>query len=139
MTRRRGLELQAAWARYIRPWWPRAESTPNGIGGTDVRNTGIFWEVKTIRNSADGTNRFEPKKWVESALKRAAPGQLVIGVFWPERVGEKSPDKAIALVPAPTLLHLLERAGYTDEQPTGPAYLASLKTKPGKHPEGLPF
>jgi hypothetical protein len=155
VTRRRGLELQGAWARFVRPWFPAAASTPNGIGGNDLQNTpGIFWEVKTIRNTAGpdgepGRNRFDPKTWVESAIRRAKPGQLVIGVFFPERIGAKSPERAIALVPAHTLMYLLERAGYTEQKPTEVSaeigyvmHQVDLYTGPKKapkHPEGLPF
>lgn len=177
MTRARGLALQAAWAEWIRPWFPRARSTPNGVGGTDVQNTpGIFWEVKTIRNTADkttagvgagGRNRFNPRAWVASAAARADTGQLPIGVFFPEGIGEKRPELAIGLLRAPDLMKLLERAGYTEIPSPLVPDLAALDDDAGgkitpavarmleadraewapnldppdnpKHPEGLPF
>lgn len=129
MTRARGLALQKTWAEYVRPWWPKSSSTPNGVGGTDVRNTpGIFWEVKTPR-------RFDPFVWVKSAADRIRAGELPICVFFPERVGEKRPELAIGMVPAPILMLLLERAGYTELTPLA----TTVETKKPAHPKGLPF
>jgi hypothetical protein len=137
MTRRNGLRLQNAWADYIRAWFPRARSTPNGIGGTDVQNTpGIFWEVKTIRTGDDGKNRFEPYKWVKSAADRARGADLPVAIFFPERIGEKRCDQAIMMIPAEAGMRLLERAGYTETSPAA----SNVETGPSvKHPEGLAF
>lgn len=109
MSRARGLVLQNALARYLAAWWPLAESAGAGRPGTDVTNTpGIVWENKTPR-------RFDPYEWTLQAATHARNGQAAVTVYWPDKVGARRPELAIAMMPMPTLMRLLTEAGYTPE------------------------
>jgi hypothetical protein len=103
VSRDRGLELQRALARYLSAWWPSAESTPNGRPGSDVLGTpGIVWENKTPR-------RFDPFAWAAQAQHHVKHGELPVCVYWPDGVGERRPELALAIVPLPELVELLLR------------------------------
>jgi len=121
VSRDRGVRLQNALAAYLRTWWPAAESAGSGRQGRDVLHTpGVWWENKT---GADGEHR--PGQFMRQALKGAAGDgcmacdgacghhDLPVVVWWPPGVGAERPDKAIAMVPLDTLMHLLELAEYT--------------------------
>jgi hypothetical protein len=106
MSRDRGHALQRALADYLRAWWPSAESTPNGRAGSDVLGTpGIVWENKTPR-------RFDPYTWAAQAAGHVRGGELPVCVYWPDGVGNRRPELALAIVPLPELVDLLILAGY---------------------------
>jgi hypothetical protein len=101
MSRNRGLDLQNALARYLAAWWPSAESAGAGRPGSDVLGTpGIVWECKTPR-------RFDPFVWAKQAAGHARAGELPVCVYWPDGVGERRPELALAIVPLPELVALL--------------------------------
>jgi hypothetical protein len=101
MSRGRGLVLQNALAAYLRQWWPSAESAGAGRPGTDVLGTpGIVWENKTPR-------RFEPFAWAKQAAGHARNGELPVCVYWPDGVGGRRPELALAILPLPSLVELL--------------------------------
>jgi len=103
VSRDRGLELQRALARYLSAWWPSAESTPNGRPGSDVLGTpGIVWENKTPR-------RFDPFAWTVQAALHSRRGELPVCVYWPDGVGMRRPELALAIVPLPDMVALLLR------------------------------
>jgi hypothetical protein len=121
MSRDRGLRLQNALARYLSAWWPSAESAGAGRPGSDVLGTpGIVWENKTARE-------FRPAEWVRQARHHAtdcgcwhrpcAPGcdeqtgfpAVPVVVYWPDRVGDQSPEASMAILPLPELVALLLR------------------------------
>jgi hypothetical protein len=82
----------------------------------------VVWECKTARE-------FRPAEWVRQARShvRAAeesnvgdPGDLPVTVYWPDGVGEGSPEAAMGILPLPELVELLAEAGYTPvEKPAG--------------------
>lgn len=101
MSRSRGLVLQNALARYLSAWWPHAESAGAGRQGSDVLGTpGIVWECKTPR-------RFDPFTWVVQAAGHARAGELPVCVYWPDGVGDRRPELALAIVPLPSIVALL--------------------------------
>jgi hypothetical protein len=110
MSRDRGGRLQNALAAYLRTWWPHAESAGAGRNGRDVLGTpGIWWENKT---QADGEHR--PGQFIRQAVKGAEQaGEIPVVVWWPPGAGKDSPGKAVAMVPLPVLMTLLEEAKYT--------------------------
>ncbi|HMD23785.1 MAG TPA: hypothetical protein VKH61_06765 [Streptosporangiaceae bacterium] len=116
MSRDRGIRLQNALARYLTTWWPSAESAGSGRPGTDILGTpGIMWECKTARE-------FRPAEWVRQAREHAKPEPwakpLPVVVYWPDRVGEGSPQCAMAIVPLPKLIEILAIAEYTSAVPS---------------------
>ena len=106
VSRDRGIRLQNALARYLTTWWPSAESAGSGRPGTDILGTpGIVWECKTARE-------FRPGEWVRQARAHAATAAarrlpLPVVVYWPDGIGESSPQCAMALMPLPELVALL--------------------------------
>ena len=104
MSRDRGIRLQNALARYLTAWWPSAESAGSGRPGTDILGTpGIVWECKTARE-------FRPAEWVRQARSHAGHlgwPDLPVTVYWPDGVGEGSPECAMAIMPLPELAELL--------------------------------
>ena len=101
MSRARGLALQNALARYLAAWWPSAESAGAGRPGTDVLGTpGIVWENKTPRT-------FEPFEWAKQAAGHARGGEVPVCVYWPDKVGDRRPELALAIVPLPLIVELL--------------------------------
>jgi len=109
VSRARGLALQNALARYLATWWPSAESAGAGRPGSDVLGTpGIVWENKTPR-------RFDPYAWAVQAAGHAKRGELPVCVYWPDGVGNRRPELALAIVPLPELVSLLLRPeGYPE-------------------------
>jgi hypothetical protein len=109
VSRDRGIRLQNALARYLTAWWPSAESAGSGRPGNDILGTpGIVWECKTARG-------FRPAEWVRQARTHApAAGDLPVVVYWPDGVGEGSPQCAMAIMPLPYLVSMLVGAGYAD-------------------------
>ena len=104
MSRARGLALQNALARYLTTWWPHAESAGAGRPGTDVLGTpGIVWENKTPR-------RFDPFEWATQAAGHAKRGEVPVCVYWPDGVGERRPELALAIVPLPSIVTLIREA-----------------------------
>lgn len=119
MSRVRGVTLQLAFARWLTRWWPAAESTGSGRKGRDVQNTpGVWWEVKTA-------DEFEPQEWMRQAqdgLRKELRKELPVVVWFGRSVAMGSPQKVIAMMPLPWLMHLLEEAGYApapQEEETG--------------------
>ena len=109
MSRSRGLVLQNALARYLTAWWPHAESAGAGRPGTDVLGTpGIVWENKTPRD-------FDPFTWAKQAAGHARNGELPVCVYWPDRVGERRPELALAIIPLPMLLYLFSQGGWAPD------------------------
>jgi hypothetical protein len=113
VSRDRGIRLQNALARYLTAWWPSAESAGSGRPGSDILGTpGVVWECKTARE-------FRPAEWVRQARghARAAEesnvGDLPVTVYWPDGVGEGSPEAVMGILPLPELIELLVAAGYT--------------------------
>lgn len=123
MSRKRGLNLQNALARYLQQWWPSAESAGAGRPGTDVLGTpGVVWENKTA-------DEFEPLAFVRQAVSHAkvlhlngipvsANGFLAsdipITVYWPRGVGEQSVEATLSIVPTGIIIRLLIEAGYVN-------------------------
>jgi len=114
MSRDRGIRLQNALARYLTAWWPSAESAGSGRPGSDILGTpGVVWECKTARE-------FRPAEWVRQARGhvRAEPAPaLPVTVYWPDGVGEGSPEAAMAILSLPRLACLLDEAGYVGHRP----------------------
>ena len=111
MTRARGLDLQNALARYLRRWWPAAESAGAGRKGTDIPGTpGVVWECKT---AADFKRDFRPTAWVKQAKGHAAGGEVPVTVYFPARIGAENTASTLAIMPLGELMQLLERAGVT--------------------------
>jgi len=101
VSRARGLALQNALARYLSAWWPSAESAGSGRPGSDVLGTpGVVWECKTPR-------KFKPFEWVEQARGHAGNGEKAVVVYWPDGVGARRPELALAIVPLPVMVRLL--------------------------------
>jgi hypothetical protein len=106
VSRDRGLRLQNALAAYLRQWWPSAESAGSGRSGSDVLGTpGIVWENKTPR-------KFDPYGWAKQAAGHARDGELPVCVYWPDKVGDRRPEFALAIVPLPVMVTLLKHAEY---------------------------
>lgn len=115
MSRDRGVRLQNALAAYLRRWWPDAESAGSGRPGTDVTRTpGIVWENKTAGKGSRNIGA-----WIDQAQGHARGNNSVIHVvaYWPPGVGEKRPELAIAMLPLPELMGLLEDGGWTPVKP----------------------
>jgi hypothetical protein len=110
VSRARGLDLQNALARYLRAWFPHAESAGVGRNGTDVLGTpGITWECKTAANfKAD----FRPLEWVRQVTANLGQGNLPVVVYWPAGIGEKNAAAALSIIPLGDLMIVLEQAGY---------------------------
>jgi hypothetical protein len=103
MSRARGLVLQNALARYLRAHgFDQAESAGAGRPGTDILGTpGIVWENKTARE-------WDILAWVRQARTHGKKGgELPVTVYWPDKIGEGSPECALAIVPLPDLVNLL--------------------------------
>lgn len=110
MSRARGLVLQNALAKYLARWWPLAESIGSGRPGTDVVNTpGVVWECKTPR-------RFDPFTWAVQAAGHARESEIPVTVYWPDGVGARRPEMALAIVTMDTMMRLLQDAGYTPDK-----------------------
>jgi hypothetical protein len=104
VSRDRGIRLQNALARYLTAWWPSAESAGSGRPGTDILGTpGIVWECKTARE-------FRPAEWVRQARSHTRSDELPVVVYWPDGVGEGSPQCAMAILPLPELVTVLVAA-----------------------------
>jgi hypothetical protein len=130
----RGRELGRALVDYLRPWWPDVRAPRLGQNAPDALNTpGVVWENKTPR-------RFDPFTWARQAagyIKSGAP-DIPIVVYWPDGVGRQRPELALAIVPLPAMMDLLEQLGITPGSPLHD----QLAARPGRaaaHPEGLPF
>lgn len=113
MSRARGLVLQNALARYLSQWWPSAESAGSGRQGSDILGTpGIVWECKTARE-------FRPLEWCRQAKRHAlcqcectqpepcTHGEIAVTIYWPDGIGERSADVAIAMMPLADMVGLL--------------------------------
>ena len=121
MSRNRGLDLQNGLARYLRQFWPGAESAGAGRPGTDVLGVvGVVFENKTA-------DRFEPLAFVRQAQEhgkrsnRRKPGTVLcseadeaipVVVYWPRGVGEANAGNTLAIVPLKVMVGLLKEAGY---------------------------
>lgn len=125
MSRNRGLDLQNGLARYLRQWWPGAESAGAGRPGSDVLGVvGVVFENKTA-------DRFDPLAFVRQAKEHAAtPGRwhydgngrshverypdpiIPVVVYWPRGVGEKNAGNTLSIVPTEVMVRLLKEAGY---------------------------
>jgi hypothetical protein len=115
MSRDRGIRLQNALARYLTAWWPSAESAGSGRPGSDILGTpGVVWECKTARE-------FRPAEWVRQARSHGwVTGNLPVTIYWPDGVGEGSPEAVMGILPMPFLMELLVAAEYTPiEKPAG--------------------
>jgi hypothetical protein len=110
VSRDRGVRAQHWLARYLAAHgWPAAEAVGSGRRGSDVLGTpGITWENKTARE-------FRPGEWVKQAKAHAWADQVPVVVYWPDRVGENTPEAAMAILPLPVLVGLLRAAGYGSE------------------------
>jgi len=104
MSRTKGNQASGWVARFLRPWWPHAEKTPNGRQGEDIENTpGVSFEVKTS------------PVWRSSALTQAARngrGSLPVVVYLPPGIGEKQVELGYAIMPLSRFMDLLVDAGY---------------------------
>jgi hypothetical protein len=122
MSRARGLDLQNALARYLRGWWPDAESAGAGRPGTDVLATpGVAWECKT---ASDFKRDFKPAGWVRQSLGHKAgmdrAGNLPdvhVVIYWPKGIGEARADHTLSILPTWMLLALLHEARYAPQRP----------------------
>lgn len=110
MSKARGNSLQNELAKYLRAWWPHAESAGAGRNGNDVLGTpGVAWENKT---AVDFKRDFRPLAWVAQARINASAADVPVVVYWPRGVGAKSADQAMAILPMDQVMKLLEQAGY---------------------------
>lgn len=110
MSRERGLDLQNALARYLRRWWPSAESAGAGRPGTDVLGTpGVVWESKT---ATDFKRDFKPTAWVAQCRAHAKAGEIPVTVYWPKGIGEERTGFTLSILPTDYLVYLLTEAGY---------------------------
>jgi hypothetical protein len=107
VSRDRGVRAPHWITRYLSDHgWPHAEATGSGRRGTDIQGTpGIVWEVKTARE-------FRPGEWVRQARTHAWADQVPVVVYLPDRVGERTPEAAMCILPLPVLTGLLRAAGY---------------------------
>lgn len=112
MSRNRGLDLQNGLARYLRQWWPGAESAGAGRPGSDVLGVvGVVFENKTA-------DRFDPLAFVRQAKQHAGKPideerRLVpVVVYWPRGVGEANAGNTLSIVPTEVMVRLLKEAGY---------------------------
>lgn len=128
----RGIALQRALAVYLRPWWPAARPAERGRSEPDVLNTpGVVWENKTPR-------RFDPFAWAKQAagyIKAGNPG-VPITVYWPDGVGQQRPEMALAIVPLPIMMALLEMSKIAPEPGTS---REGFETFRAPHPREAPF
>lgn len=96
--------LQNALARYLKDnGFPYAESAGAGRPGTDILGTpGVVWENKTARN-------WDLLAWIRQARAHAKDGDgiLPVVVYWPDKIGEGSPECVLAIVPLPDLAALI--------------------------------
>jgi hypothetical protein len=118
---KRGNDLQNQLAKYLRAWWPHAESAGAGRNGRDVLGTpGVAFENKT---AVDFKRDFRPKAWVAQARLNASQPDVPVVVYWPPGVGERSADQAMCILPMDQLMRLLEGAGYAPPRaaPDAPA------------------
>lgn len=130
MTRARGITLQAATAEYLRRWFPRARSTPNGQAGSDVQETaGFVWEVKTVR-------RVDLFAWAKQAARHAKEGDIPVLVYYPDGVGARRPERALACVPFEVFMTVCEAAGLTAQSVMAPA---GTRQRKAAKPAGTPF
>lgn len=113
MSRAKGSAMQQALARYLRPWWPHAESTGSGRNGRDITGTpGVAFEVKT----ADDFKRdFKPTIWMRQARANASADVPVV-VYYPRGIGAESTDAALAILPLAELMPVLEAGAYAPER-----------------------
>lgn len=109
MSRDRGIRLQAALAAYLRRWWPSAESTPNGRGGTDILGTpGVAWECKTAKD-------FSPAAFVRQAKAHRLldDGEVLpVAVYFPPGFGARSTGDVLAILALDDLMGLLTETGH---------------------------
>ena len=115
MSQDRGVRLQRALAAYLRHWWERAESNPNGRSGRDILNTpGAWFECKTEATAVMCRRKGGPAAYVDQAYLASgddSPEPPVV-VWWPPGIGERRPDLTISMLPTPWLMRLLVEAGY---------------------------
>lgn len=106
----RGRRTQAAVAAYLAAHgWPRAESRPASLSGTDVMHLeSLAVEVKA---RAD----FAPLLWMRQAQRNAAPTQLPVVVMRPNGSGEADVADWPAFMPLHRLVELLHAAGYRED------------------------
>jgi hypothetical protein len=111
MSRDRGIRLQNALARYLTQWWPHAESAGSGRPGTDILGTpGIVWECKTARE-------FRPAEWCRQASHHVSTAaEVPVVVYFPDGMGEKRTEVAIAMMPLTDMVQLLWEAGYRPDR-----------------------
>ena len=106
MSRGKGNAAPGWVAKWLRPWFPAAEKTPNSRPGRDIENTpGIAFEVKTGAE-------WRPHAWLAQAAGYAAKGELAVLVYLPPGMGERAVGDAMAILPLAALLPLAEAAGY---------------------------
>lgn len=112
MTRRRGTNLQAELAAYLRDnGWPHAESTPNGRSGVDVlRVPGVAWENKTA-------DEFRILEFVSQARSQAGVLDVPVVVYWPRGAGAMSVAHLPTITPLAWQVRLLRGSGYGDPLP----------------------
>jgi hypothetical protein len=144
VSRDRGVRLQNALAAYLRQWWPSAESAGSGRPGSDVLGTpGIVWENKTprefrpwewtrqaqrharARSSCCDAELGTPKDWSGPDMTGAwfcrACGHTcervldtAVCVYWPNSVGKRRPELALAILPLPDLVRLLAASEFEE-------------------------
>lgn len=122
MSRKRGLNLQNALAKYLRgQGWPSAESAGAGRSGTDILGTpGVVWENKTA-------DEWDVLAWVRQAKAHSRINNgphrnavdlvldIPVVVYWPRGVGEESVESTLSIVPTGIIIRLLREAGYGAE------------------------
>lgn len=109
----RGRKTQALVAAYLAAHgWPRAETRPASLSGTDVMHAdGLAVEVKA---RAD----FAPLLWMRQAQRNAAPAQVPLVVMRPNGSGEGDVADWPAFLRLSDLVALLHAAGYGQKDPT---------------------
>ena len=92
-------------AKYLQPWWPGCEKTPNSRPGRDILGTpGVAFEIKTGATWSH--------KAIAQAAGYAAPGELPVVVYLPPGCAERQVGEALAIVPLRVLMPVLVEAGY---------------------------
>jgi hypothetical protein len=108
MSKAKGNAAPQWVAKYLRPWWPHAEKTPNGRPGRDIQNTpGVAWEVKTS------------PEWSHKAIKQAAgyagQGELPLVLYLPPGCGEAQVADALVILPLRLIMPVLVESGYAPQ------------------------
>lgn len=110
----RGVRLQRALATYLRHWYERAESNPNGRSGRDILNTpGAWFECKTESLAVMCKRKGGPASYIRQAQSSVTDStEPPVVIWWPPGVGAERPNETIAMLPTPWLMRLLVEAGY---------------------------